>query len=241
MLGGLKCKMRRKIVDFNWRLLLYLSLTTVKEFTANRCPNSSCRAQLMTPDKRIVCRGVMVPATIRHKIIGKPSSAVVLETDDGMSQGCWLGQRILRCTQNDKQRDLVCKGKGRSDLLKYLMVGVGGCLGSILRFWLGSYIGNKMGTRFPYGTFVINITGSFLIGLVFALLTVKTEWSPNWRYLIPIGFIGGYTTFSSFEFETLRTIQDGQIGLGLLYVAASVVVGFVAVWGGMIAGRAMVG
>lgn len=124
-------------------------------------------------------------------------------------------------------------------MLKYLMVGVGGFLGSILRFWLGSYIGNKMGSRFPYGTFVINITGSFLVGLVFALLTVKTQWSPNWRYLIPIGFIGGYTTFSSFEYETLRTMQDGQIGLGLLYVAASVVVGFVAVWGGMIAGRAI--
>jgi CrcB protein len=57
--------------------------------------------------------------------------------------------------------------------------------------------------------------------------------------LIPIGFIGGYTTFSNFEFEALRTIQDGQIGLGLLYVATSVVIGFVAVWGGMIAGRAI--
>ena len=79
------------------------------------------------------------------------------------------------------------------------MVGVGGCLGSILRFWLGSYIGSRMGTRFPYGTFVINITGSFLIGLVFALMTARTHWSPNWRYLIPIGFIGGYTTFSSFD------------------------------------------
>ena len=124
-------------------------------------------------------------------------------------------------------------------MLKYLFVGIGGCLGSILRFWLGTYIGSKMGTRFPYGTFVINITGSFLIGLVFAFLTVKTQWSPNWRYLIPIGFIGGYTTFSSFEYETLRSIQDGQIGLGLLYVATSVVIGFVAVWGGMIAGRAI--
>ena len=131
------------------------------------------------------------------------------------------------------------KGKEQSDLLKYLFVGVGGCLGSILRFWFGSYIGSKMGTRFPYGTLVINITGSFLIGLVFALLTVRTNWSPNWRYLIPIGFIGGYTTFSSFEYETLRMIQDGQIGLGLLYVATSVVIGFVAVWGGMIAGRAI--
>ncbi|HXM60896.1 MAG TPA: fluoride efflux transporter CrcB [Terriglobales bacterium] len=130
-------------------------------------------------------------------------------------------------------------GKEQSDLLKYLFVGIGGCLGSILRFWLGSYIGSKMGTRFPYGTLVINITGSFLIGLIFALLTVRTSWSPNWRYLIPIGFIGGYTTFSSFEYETLRTIQDGQIGLGLLYVATSVVIGFVAVWGGVMAGRAI--
>ena len=130
-------------------------------------------------------------------------------------------------------------GKEQSNLLKYLFVGIGGSLGSILRFWLGSYIGSKMGTRFPYGTLVINITGSFLIGLVFALLTVRTNWSPNWRYLIPIGFIGGYTTFSSFEYETLRTIQDGQIGLGLLYVATSVVIGFVAVWGGVMAGRAI--
>jgi fluoride exporter len=131
------------------------------------------------------------------------------------------------------------KGKERGDLLKYVMVGVGGCLGSILRFWLGSYIGSRMGTRFPYGTFVINVTGSFLIGLVFALLTARTHWSPNWRYLIPIGFIGGYTTFSSFEYETLRTIQDGQIGLGFLYVALSVIIGFVAVWGGVVAGRAI--
>jgi fluoride exporter len=124
--------------------------------------------------------------------------------------------------------------------MKYMMVGIGGALGSILRFWLGVYVASKTESRFPYGTFVINITGSFLIGLIFVLLTARTQWSVNWRYLIPIGFIGGYTTFSGFEFETLRTLQDGQIGIGVLYVVASVMVGLIAVWGGMIAGRAIV-
>jgi fluoride exporter len=145
----------------------------------------------------------------------------------------------LRCRTVSRLRRESLSRRNGGDLLKYVMVGLGGCLGSILRFWLGSYIGSRMGTRFPYGTFVINVSGSFLIGLVFALLSAKTSWSPNWRYLIPIGFIGGYTTFSSFEFESLRSIQDGQIGLGLLYVGLSVVLGFVAVWGGMVTGTAI--
>ena len=94
-----------------------------------------------------------------------------------------------------------------------------------------------MGTRFPYGTFVINISGSFLIGLILTVLAEKTHWSPNWRYLIPIGFIGAYTTFSTFEYETLRGAQDGHIVIPLLNVTLSVVVGFVAVWAGVAAGR----
>ena len=124
-------------------------------------------------------------------------------------------------------------------MLKYLMVGIGGALGSIVRFWVGTYIGSRLGGRFPYGTLLINITGSFLIGVSLTFLEAKAHWSPYWRYLVPIGFLGGYTTFSNFEYETLRTIQDGQIALGLLYVTASVAVGFAAVWGGIIAGRAI--
>ena len=124
-------------------------------------------------------------------------------------------------------------------MLKYLIVGFGGALGSVLRFWVGTYIGSRWGARFPYGTLFINLTGSFLIGVILTVMGARADWNPYWRYLLPIGFIGGYTTFSSFEYETLRTIQDGQIGLGLLYVAASVVVGFAAVWGGVIAGRAI--
>ena len=123
--------------------------------------------------------------------------------------------------------------------MKYLMVAIGGALGSVLRFWLGSYIGGRLGNRFPYGTFAVNMTGSFLIGVVLTVLAGKTQWSLNWRYLIPIGFIGGYTTFSAFEYETFRLFQDGQMVSAMLNVALSVVIGFAGVWMGVVAGRAI--
>jgi CrcB protein len=122
-------------------------------------------------------------------------------------------------------------------MTKYLMVGIGGFLGAIARFWLGGYISDRMGAQFPYGTFVINCSGSFLIGLTVTLLAEKAHWNANWRYLIPIGFIGAYTTFSTFEYETLRAIQDSEFLISGLYVGLSVVLGFVAVWLGVVAGR----
>jgi fluoride exporter len=124
-------------------------------------------------------------------------------------------------------------------MVKYLMIGIGGFAGAVTRFWLGSLIGGKMGTRFPYGTFVINISGSFLIGLILTFLAARVYWNPNWRYLIPIGFLGAYTTFSAFEYETLRTVQNGQYLTSFLNVTLSVVVGFAAVWAGVAAGRSI--
>jgi len=124
-------------------------------------------------------------------------------------------------------------------LLKYIAVGVGGFLGAVARYALGVYIGSRYGVRFPLGTFVINVSGSFLIGLILTLLA-RTTASSYWRYLIPIGFIGAYTTFSTFEYETFRAIQDGQVMTGLLNVGLSLVIGFVAVWAGAFIGRVLV-
>lgn len=123
--------------------------------------------------------------------------------------------------------------------MKFLMVGIGGGLGSMLRYWVSVSINERMGTQFPYGTVVVNITGSFLIGLIVTLLAGKGNWNPNLWYLIPIGFIGGYTTFSTFEYETLRSMLDGRMFSATLNVVVSVVAGFFAVWLGVLAGRAI--
>lgn len=107
----------------------------------------------------------------------------------------------------------------------------------MLRFWAGTYVSGRLGTRFPYGTFVINITASFLIGFIMTVLSERTHLSPSWRYLLVIGFLGGYSTFSSFEYETFGVFRDGEFLIAAMNIALSVGVGFVAVWAGAITGR----
>jgi len=115
---------------------------------------------------------------------------------------------------------------------RYIMVLLGGATGSLTRFIVGSAIVNRLGARFPYGTVFINLTGSFLIGLTMTLLTERLKPHPNWRLLLVVGFLGGYTTFSSFEYETLGLVREGSRWLGLLNAVGSVTVGYLAVWFG---------
>jgi CrcB protein len=120
---------------------------------------------------------------------------------------------------------------------KYMVVLAGAGLGGLARYVAGTWIMAKYGGRFPLGTFVINITGAFLIGVLMTLLTERFHPHPNWRLFLVVGMLGGYTTFSSFEYETYQALRDGERWLGLLYVAGSVVLGYLGVWlGTLLAG-----
>jgi CrcB protein len=117
-------------------------------------------------------------------------------------------------------------------LQKYLLIAVGGALGSIARFWVGSTIAGRMGSKFPYGTFVINITACVIIGFTLTYLGKRADLSPAWRFLVPVGFIGAYSTFSTFEWETLSTMRSGAFFLAALYAAGSLILGLAATWCG---------
>lgn len=120
---------------------------------------------------------------------------------------------------------------------KYLFIAVGGALGSIARFWVGSTVGNRFGTKFPYGTFVVNLTACLAIGFAVALMGRRAEFNAAWRFLIPIGFIGAYSTFSTFELETFANLQTGAFFMAALYVVLSVFLGLLAVWCGVLLAR----
>ena len=118
---------------------------------------------------------------------------------------------------------------------KYLIVMLGGAVGSLARYVAGTAIMNRFGARFPLGTLIVNVTGCFLIGAIMTALTQRSAAPhPNWRLLLVVGFLGGYTTFSSFAYETFVSAREGSPWMGLLNVLASVVLGYIAVWLGAV-------
>jgi fluoride exporter len=119
-------------------------------------------------------------------------------------------------------------------LQKYIFIAIGGALGSMARYWVGATVASKLGTKFPYGTFVINISACLIIGFSLTLLSKRAELNPAWRFLIPVGFIGAYSTFSTYEWETLSTLRTGALLMALLYAVSSLVLGLIAVWGGSV-------
>lgn len=116
---------------------------------------------------------------------------------------------------------------------KVLLVAIGGAIGAVTRHLAGTLVTILWPTKFPLGTWLINITGSFIIGCFLTFAGERAAVHPNWRLLIAVGFVGAYTTFSTFEYETFSLIETGRPGLAGIYVILSVTAGFIAVWAGI--------
>lgn len=116
---------------------------------------------------------------------------------------------------------------------RYLFIAIGGALGSVARFWIGTTVAGRMGTRFPFGTLVINITACLIIGLSVEILNRHTDLNPSWRFLIPIGFVGAYSTFSTYEWEIYSNLMQGAFWIAILYLTVSLVAGLIAVAAGV--------
>jgi CrcB protein len=130
--------------------------------------------------------------------------------------------------------------RGVESWYQVVVLSVGGVLGVNARYWLGVAITRWAGAQFPWATFTINVTGSFAIGLFTVFLTRWLPQHPHARLLVVVGFLGGYTTFSSFSFESMTLWERGERGLCLTYMLGSVVAGFAAVLLGTALGRGLV-
>lgn len=120
---------------------------------------------------------------------------------------------------------------------RYLCVLAGGGLGSLARYLVNRILVQHFPhAYFAAGTFTVNVTGSFFIGLLMTLLTERFRLPSIWQLLLVTGFLGGYTTFSSFEYDGYLAIRGGKTSTALIYLAGSVVAGYAAVWLGVIAG-----
>ena len=121
--------------------------------------------------------------------------------------------------------------------MRYAMLALGGALGSIARYQVSTMIQARVAAGFPWGTFWVNVSGCLVMGIAATLLTERLVANPQWRFLIPIGFIGAYTTFSAFELELFRANTEGAWFIGGAYVVGSVLAGYLALWLGVILAR----
>ena len=115
----------------------------------------------------------------------------------------------------------------------YLIVFLGGGLGAALRHGINLAVARMLGTAFPYGTLLINITGSFVMGLVAAYFAFKGDASQHWRLFLTTGILGGYTTFSAFSLDVALLYERGELGMAALYVIASVALSILGLFAGL--------
>ena len=124
-------------------------------------------------------------------------------------------------------------------LVKLLAVAAGGAIGACTRYVVSLWAAERLGSNFPYGTLLVNITGCFLIGVFMTLTTERLVVSPYWRLVVAVGFLGGLTTFSSFGYETLRLVDSTNLFPAFGNIVLNLCVGLLATWVGMVLARAL--
>jgi len=127
----------------------------------------------------------------------------------------------------------------RPALAPFAAVGAGGVLGANARYWLGLWAAAQWGAGFPWGTLLINVTGSLLLGFYLTLVTERFTGRVTTRLLVGTGFCGAYTTFSTFSYEAVSLAQHGQLSLALAYIGATLLLGLLAAGAGIAAARAL--
>jgi CrcB protein len=125
-------------------------------------------------------------------------------------------------------------------LQKYLLIAIGGAFGSMARYWVGDTIAGRMEMRFPMGTFVVNMSACVLMGFALGMINHRPEWNQGWRFLVPVGFIGAYSTFSTYEWEIFLRLENGIDTTALFYAGVSLVLGLAGVWCGVQAAKIFV-
>ena len=122
-------------------------------------------------------------------------------------------------------------------MMQALAIAGGGAVGALLRFWMSGWAYGLFGRGFPYGTLLVNVLGSLLMGVLFALLVERAAAAPEWRALLMIGLLGSFTTFSTFSIETLNLLEGGEYSKAVLNIGLSVVLCLAAAMAGVVAGR----
>ncbi|WP_415900975.1 fluoride efflux transporter CrcB [Neptuniibacter sp. QD48_11] len=117
-------------------------------------------------------------------------------------------------------------------MLNLIAIAIGGAAGALGRYWVSSLLNNAE-HRIPYGTLTCNVVGSFLMGVLFVLILEKSKLSPEMRPLLMVGFMGAFTTFSTFSLETVAMLQQGHMMSAAIYILLSVLLCLVAMYGGL--------
>ncbi len=120
-------------------------------------------------------------------------------------------------------------------------IGLGGAVGAMARHGVAHACNILFGTNFPYGTLIVNVAGSFLIGIIFVLLVERALLPPVWRSILIVGFLGAFTTFSTFSLQTLALFEEGRAGAALVYVGSSVIICVLAAALGLVLARQLPG